>query len=132
MPLLKTNVAMAVHEQRWRPSWAKIIRLGAEIAAGVAHLHSLGLVHRDLKPANLLLDDDGTCKVKIQGTFGLSQGTFGLIQGTFGLTQGKFGLNKKLFKNYAFVHVAWLPRVVRSLKARLRLRNRVQLDQGFQ
>eukprot|EP00959_Pyramimonas_sp_CCMP1952_P135378 2832615-Pyramimonas_sp.AAC.1 len=63
LPLLKTSLGKAIHEQRWRPSWTKIVRMGAEIAAGVAHLHSLGLLHRDLKPANILIDDDGTCKV---------------------------------------------------------------------
>lgn len=39
------------------------------MAAGVAHLHSAGLVHRDLKPGNLF-DDDGIIKV---GDYGLSK-----------------------------------------------------------
>ncbi|MCC9642347.1 serine/threonine protein kinase [Rhodopirellula sp. JC740] len=41
----------------------------AGVSAGVAHLHSAGLVHRDLKPGNLF-DDDGIVKV---GDYGLSK-----------------------------------------------------------
>ena len=41
----------------------------AGIAAGVAHLHSAGLVHRDLKPGNVF-DDLGIVKV---GDYGLSK-----------------------------------------------------------
>ncbi|WP_461506675.1 serine/threonine-protein kinase [Rhodopirellula baltica] len=41
----------------------------AGAAAGVAHLHSAGLVHRDIKPGNLF-DDNGIVKV---GDYGLSK-----------------------------------------------------------
>ena len=30
-------------------------RIGAELAAGLAHIHAHGIVHRDVKPANILL-----------------------------------------------------------------------------
>jgi eukaryotic-like serine/threonine-protein kinase len=33
------------------------------MAAGLAHLHSRGVVHRDLKPANVLFDDEGRPKL---------------------------------------------------------------------
>ncbi len=34
-----------------------------EIAAGLAHAHSRGVVHRDLKPANILFDEEGHAKL---------------------------------------------------------------------
>jgi eukaryotic-like serine/threonine-protein kinase len=37
--------------------------IAREIAAGLAHAHSRGLVHRDLKPANVLFDADGRAKI---------------------------------------------------------------------
>ncbi|WP_286177824.1 serine/threonine-protein kinase [Rhodopirellula sp. JC639] len=48
---------------------AEARRWFAGIAAGVAHLHSAGLVHRDLKPGNIF-DDLGIVKV---GDYGLSK-----------------------------------------------------------
>lgn len=35
------------------------IRLMAQVADGVGHLHSRGFIHRDLKPSNILLTEDG-------------------------------------------------------------------------
>jgi len=55
----------------------------AEVALGLGHIHSLGLVLRDLKPRNILLDGDGHCRIS---DFGLaadvSDGT--LIKGRAG------------------------------------------------
>lgn len=48
---------------------AEVHRWFGSIAAGVAHLHSAGLVHRDIKPGNAF-DDLGTVKV---GDYGLSK-----------------------------------------------------------
>ncbi len=38
------------------PTAAQILRIGREVAAGLADAHALGLVHRDIKPANLWLE----------------------------------------------------------------------------
>jgi len=56
-----------------------VVRVGAQVAAGLAAAHARGLVHRDIKPANLLLAWTGhasptlsDCKVKISD-FGLAR-----------------------------------------------------------
>ena len=53
---------------------AETHRVAAGMAAGLAHLHSRGLVHRDLKPANVLFDEEGRPKL---GDFGLARSVAG-------------------------------------------------------
>ncbi|KAF9301566.1 hypothetical protein BGZ91_009546, partial [Linnemannia elongata] len=59
--LLEARNTLQEHEVRY---------FGQQLVAGVAHLHSLGLVHCDLKPLNLLLTEDLVLKV---GDFGQAQ-----------------------------------------------------------
>ncbi len=41
----------------------QILRLAAQIAAGMQAAHEVGIVHRDLKPANVMVTRDGQAKV---------------------------------------------------------------------
>ena len=53
-------------------------RIAEQIAEGLAHAHSRGLVHRDLKPANILFDAEGHAKI---ADFGIAR-----MRGTSTLT----------------------------------------------
>ncbi len=63
-------------DRHGRPSWQVAVRLGLEVASGLAAAHARGLVHRDIKPSNILLhaSDDarspGTAKIS---DFGLAR-----------------------------------------------------------
>ena len=54
-----------------RLPFADVVRIGAQVARGLAAAHAKGLVHRDIKPANILLEA-GTGRAKI-ADFGLAK-----------------------------------------------------------
>lgn len=64
MPLLQGE-SLHARIDRERPlPVAEVVRIGREIAAGLAAAHSCGLIHRDIKPDNIWLQA-GTDRVKI-------------------------------------------------------------------
>ena len=61
--------SLAEAMRRGRPSTQDTIRVGVEIAAGLAHAHGHGVVHRDVKPDNVWLTGDGSAAL---GDFGIA------------------------------------------------------------
>ena len=50
----------------------EVLRIGAQIARGLAAAHDTGLVHRDIKPANVLLESSAALRAKLTD-FGIAQ-----------------------------------------------------------
>ncbi len=55
------------------------MQLISQVAAGVGHAHSVGVIHRDLKPSNILVDADGIPRVL---DFGLARPIDRVIDGS--------------------------------------------------
>ncbi|MEQ8822046.1 MAG: serine/threonine-protein kinase [Sumerlaeia bacterium] len=45
------------------PTWVQSLGLARQVARGLRHVHSEGVVHRDIKPANLMVNRRGTLKI---------------------------------------------------------------------
>jgi serine/threonine-protein kinase len=71
MPYIPGDSLMKRLDERGPLELHEILRIGMQIAAGLAAAHAQGLVHRDIKPANILLDS-GVERVTITD-FGLAR-----------------------------------------------------------
>ena len=60
------------HEQTGPLEVADVLRIGAQIARGLAAAHEEGLIHRDIKPGNIMLESGIEQNVKITD-FGLAR-----------------------------------------------------------
>ena len=58
MPLLKGMTLAIALKANARPPLGAIVRIGREIAEGLAAAHATGLIHRDIKPANIWLEGE--------------------------------------------------------------------------
>ena len=59
-------------DQEGTLSVVEVLRIGHQVAAGLAAAHQQGLVHRDIKPANIILQNDGIERLVITD-FGLAR-----------------------------------------------------------
>ena len=57
MPFLKGETLQARISREGRLPIVQVLRIGREIAQGLAAAHANGLIHRDIKPANIWLED---------------------------------------------------------------------------
>ncbi len=80
--------------QRGRLSSSVALRIIWEMAHGLAHAHSKGIIHRDIKPANILLDPTGVAKLT---DFGLAKDRFG---NETSLTKTKQGFGTPFYMPY--------------------------------
>jgi serine/threonine protein kinase len=72
MPLLKGLSLADYLRTKGRLNVPQLLRVGREVAKGLAAAHAKGLVHRDIKPANLWLDATAGGRIKILD-FGLAR-----------------------------------------------------------
>jgi serine/threonine protein kinase len=68
MPFLAMEVLKGNNLDQWlaegrRLTTDEILRLAADVSAGLAAAHEGGIVHRDIKPANIWIEESGRAKI---------------------------------------------------------------------
>ncbi|KAH3743580.1 TKL protein kinase [Pelomyxa schiedti] len=89
--------------------WSKRFYMLLDVAQGMAHIHSVGLLHRDLKPQNILVDVNGTCKICDFGT-STTDTSLKAVVGTPGYIAPEVELGRGFSQKsdvYSFAMVFW-------------------------
>jgi eukaryotic-like serine/threonine-protein kinase len=73
MPLLQGTSLDAELKKDRAISLSHALRIGVQVATGLAAAHARGLIHRDIKPANIWLETHNNHRVKLLD-FGLARG----------------------------------------------------------
>ncbi|MFE2757456.1 protein kinase [Actinosynnema sp. NPDC059335] len=68
MEYLPSRSLAAVMSERGTLPPDEVVRLGVQLASGLAAAHAAGVMHRDVKPGNVLVTEFGTVKVTDFGT----------------------------------------------------------------
>lgn len=72
MPYLEGQDLATVLKQEGRLSVGRVMRIGRQVASGLAAAHEAGVVHRDLKPANIMIESRGEALIM---DFGVARST---------------------------------------------------------
>jgi serine/threonine protein kinase len=78
MEYLRGDTLNNLFELGCKPLLPQLLRIGREVATGLAAAHKMGLIHRDIKPSNIWIESP-SCRVKILD-FGLARAADGTNQ----------------------------------------------------
>ena len=70
MELIEGITLKQYMERRGKLNWREALHFITQIARGLSHAHSRGIIHRDIKPQNIMILRDGSVKI---ADFGIAQ-----------------------------------------------------------